>query len=182
MTSTETASTTTPADKPARGLRRFTMPAVVLGLLGGHMVFIMLAITLATGDRSFAVVPDYYNKAVAYDQHKAELAQSEALGWQVQMQPAATVDAAGERELVVMLRDRDNAWVTGASVRVSCFHYARAGDPMSFELTEVLPGQYTGKARLGREGFWQFDLVAERGDARFVSQTKQFVRKPEAAR
>ncbi|MFN3168598.1 MAG: FixH family protein [Phycisphaeraceae bacterium] len=168
--------------KPGKQARRFTMPAVVLGLLGGHMVFILIAITLATGDRSFAVVPDYYNKAVDYDQRKAELAASEGLGWQVEFQPGVDVDAKGDRELVVVVRDRDGRAVTDAEVRVSCYHYARASEPVLMELTEWLPGQYAGAGRLSREGFWQFEVIATRGDQRFVSDTKQFVRKPEGAR
>lgn len=178
MQANETNNTGT----PAKNGKRFTMPAVVLGLLGGHMVFIMVAITLATGDRSFAVVPDYYNKAVDYDQRKAELIASEQLGWQVELQPGAAVDAKGERELVVVLRDRDGDPVTHAEVRVSCYHFARAREPVSLELNEWLPGQYVGTSKLSREGFWQFEISAKRGDERFVSETKQFVRKPEGTR
>lgn len=156
------------------------MPAVVLGLLGGHVVFIMVAITLATGDRSLAVVPDYYGKAVDYDQRKADLADSAALGWQAEFQPSATISLTGERDLLVVLRDREGAAVEGASLGVSCYHFARASDPLTIEFSEVLPGQYVGKARLAREGFWQFELEAQRGSERFVSETKQFVPKAEA--
>lgn len=151
------------------------MPLVVLGLLGGHMIFIMTAITLATGDSSFAVVPDYYQKAVDYDERKALLAESEQLGWQIELAAAEQIDAIGEREVVVMLRDRDGQPVTDAAVQVFGYHYARAGDPVAFESVEVLPGQYVGKARVGREGFWQFEVSAERGEERFFSSFKQFV-------
>lgn len=168
--------------KAAGTIRRFTMPAVVLGLLGGHVVFIMVAITLATGDQSFAVVPDYYKKAVDYDQRKAELAESDSLGWRAELQPAALVDALGEREVVVVLRDESGASVTGAAVRVSCYHYARAGEPIAFDLQEVLPGQYVGRARLAREGFWQFELLARQGESAYVREFKQFVNQAEGAR
>jgi len=168
--------------KPGKSAKRFAMPAVVIGLLGGHMVFICVAITLATGDRSFAVVPDYYSKAVDYDQRKAELAASEALGWRVELQPGPTTDVKGERALVVVLRDAEGMAVTDADVRVACYHFARASQPVSFELVELLPGQYSGTAKLGREGFWQFEVIADRGDQRFVSETKQFVREPEGQR
>ena len=162
--------------------KRFTMPAVVLGLLGSHVLFIIIAITLATGDRSFAVVPDYYQKAVAFDDRKAQLAQSAALGWQVELEPAETIDSHGRRGVVVRLRDRDGTQISGAELRVSCYHLSRAGEPVNMELVEALPGQYVGKGRLGREGFWSFDLVAKVQKTRFVSAFKQFVFEAEQSR
>lgn len=151
------------------------MPLVVLGLLGGHMIFIMVAITLATGDRSFAVVPDYYQKAVDYDERKALLTESAELGWQADLVPSDQLDAVGQREVVVMLRDQKGRPITDAAVRVSGYHYARAGEPVAFEAIEALPGQYVGKARVAREGFWQFEIDVQRGEQRFLSSFKQFV-------
>ena len=146
------------------------------------MLFIAIAITLATGDPSFAVVPDYYQKAVGYDDRRAALAASEQLGWSVQLEPAPTADVRGQRDAVVRLNDREGRPVEGASVRIDCYHVSRAADPQTFELIEVLPGQYIGAAKMDREGFWQFDLSATRGDDVFVSDLRQFVRAPEGVR
>lgn len=165
------------------------MPAVVLGLLGCHVTFVFTAITIATGDASFAVVPDYYAKAVDYDERKSDLATSDELGWSAELSASKQADDRGVREVVVRLRDTQGEAVVGASIRVDAFHYARAAEPIAFELTELQPGRYVGQAPLIREGFWQFDLVADRdavGGARspqrFVSGFKQFVFAAEAAR
>ena len=158
------------------------MPAVVLGLLGTHMLFIVIAITLATGDRSFAVVPDYYQKAVDYDDRKALLATSAELGWVVELTPGKTADVMSERDVVVQLRDADGQPVRDAQISVSCYHFARASEPLAFKFDEILPGQYVGRARLSREGFWQFELIAEQGDKLFISQFKQFVTSAEGSR
>ena len=166
----------------ASGKRRYFMPAVVLGLLGGHMIFIVTAITLGTGDPSFAVVPDYYSKAVDYDEHKALLAESEALGWSVQLTPADAVDAIGQRELVVQLRDREGQPVHGLTVRVEAYHMARANQLVTLECVEVLPGQYVGQGRLGREGFWQYAVEAVSPSQRFAADVKQYVSAAEVAR
>lgn len=174
MTRSETQSSeaVTPRRKSAR---RFTMPVVVFGLLGGHMAFIVIAITIATGDRSFAVVPDYYQKAVAYDDRKSLLADSEALGWRVELQPAKSASSIGGREVLLRLTDREGSAVAGAAVRVSCYHFSNASRPESFDLVEGRPGQYSGTARLRREGFWWFEIEAVRGDDVFVAEFKQFV-------
>jgi len=156
------------------------MPAVVLGLLGGHMIFIFTAITLGTGDPSFAVVPDYYEKAVDYDERKALLAQSARLGWSVRLLPGHEADAVGLRELVVQVRDAEGEPLSGLNVRIYAYHQARASDPIAFECLELLPGQYVGQAKMSREGFWQFAIEASSGEQRFVADQKQFVKAPEA--
>lgn len=161
---------------------RFLMPAVVLGLLGGHVLFVMTAITLATGDRSFAVVPDYYQKAVDFDERKAALQASATLGWRAEVLPGQAVDAIGQREVVVILRGLDGEAITEAQVSVSGYHFARASDPVAFTCEEVLPGQYVGQARVGREGFWQFEVDARLGGQRFASSFKQFVPGVEGSR
>ncbi len=178
----ETTEKTQGSAKQVQPARRFTMPLVVAGLLGGHIVFIVVAITLATGDRSFAVVPDYYNKAVDHDQHKAQLAESAALGWQLEIKPASVIDAVGRRELVVVLRDAAGQSISDASVSVTCYHLARANQVQTLTLREVLPGQYAAQSDLGKEGFWNFDLTAVRGEERFIAERKQFVRQPEVQR
>ncbi|MEM9345895.1 MAG: FixH family protein [Planctomycetota bacterium] len=176
-----------PTDQTARtqaaSKRRWhLMPMVVLGLLGAHMAFIFTAITLGTGDPSFAVVPDYYQKAVGYDAYKALLAESESLGWSVQLSPAGHADAIGQREMIVHLRDGAGDPVQGLRVLIDGFHQARASQPVSFECVEALPGQYVGKAPLAREGFWRFAIDASGGDQRFVAELKQFVSAAEVLR
>jgi len=158
--------------------RRFVMPAVVIGLLGGHVLFIAYAITLATGDPSFGVVPDYYQRAVGFDDRKAALQASADLGWSVELTPANSASVRGERVLALRITDVDGLPVTGASVVLDGYHVARAGNPQSCELTEVLPGQYAGTARMTREGFWEFDLAARRGETVYVTHLRQYIWAP----
>ena len=152
------------------------MPAVVIGLLGGHMIFIFTAITLGTGDPSFAVVPDYYQKGVDYDERKALLAESAKLGWSVEVMPGVSADAIGQRDLVVQVRDAEGQAVKGLDLRIDAYHVARASEPVGFVCVEVLPGQYVGTARMTREGFWQFAIDAASGDQRFIAELRQFVK------
>lgn len=180
MMKPETQQTVDPERQSPTARSRWTMPAVVFGLLGGHMVFILIAITLATGDRSFAVVPEYYQKAVAFDDRKAALAASEAMGWSVQLRPATSLSPAGQRELIVQITDTEGKPVTGRSVRLGCYHFSRADEPLAFELIEALPGQYVGADRLSREGFWWFELSVAGGGQPFVAEFKQFVSAAEA--
>jgi nitrogen fixation protein FixH len=158
------------------------MPSVVLGLLGCHMIFIFTAITLGTGDPSFAVVPDYYQKAVDFDERKALLAESAALGWSVELSPASTADVLGQREVLLRFTDEAGHSIEGLTVTATGYHLARAGQPETMQFVEVLPGQYVGSARIVREGFWQFAIDATRGEQIFVTDVKQFITRAESAK
>lgn len=164
-----------PDRSPTPRWRVFLMPGVVCGLLGGHVVFVAIAITLATGDRSFAVVPDYYQKAVDWDQRRDELAASDELGWRVELRPSGTVDALGQRNLALAVHDAAGQPVAGAAVTVEFFHHARAKDFRDIELSEVVPGQYAAAAQMPLAGRWQFDIVIERGEQRYVATLQQHV-------
>lgn len=171
------ANTTQPESRQAatNQRKRFIMPAVVLGLLGSHMTFILIAITLGTGDPSFAVVPDYYQKGVDYDERKALLAESAELGWSVEVNPSQSADAIGQRELIFSVRDAEGRAVQGLDLKVNAYHVARASQPVAFACVEVLPGQYVATARITREGFWQFAIDATSGEQRFIAELRQFV-------
>ena len=164
-----------PGSAAASRWRVLVMPGVVCGLLGGQMIFIAIAITLATGDRSFAVVPDYYQKAVDWDQRKADLAASDALGWSIEVRPGEAADALGQRQLAVVVRGREGLPIEGATVHVDFFHHARAKDNQSAELVELVPGQYAAQVKMPQDGRWQFDLEIERGSERFVATVQQHV-------
>lgn len=155
--------------------RRLVMPAVVIGLLGGHMLFIFTAITLGTGDPSFAVVPDYYQKGVDYDEHKALLVASAELGWSVELTPTAQPDSLGRRDMVFHFRDEAGMPVRDLRVLVEAYHLARAADVVQIECVEVLPGQYVGQVQFRREGFWHFGIDASHDDQRFVQDLRPYI-------
>src|SRR3954466_7927827 len=94
-----------PRATPTRKFRYWPWPLIVVGLLLGHVSIMVTAVILATGDKSFAVLPNYYEKAVNWDKNQAELRASEKLGWQVTLVPSPDVDPAGHRSLMLTLAD-----------------------------------------------------------------------------
>jgi nitrogen fixation protein FixH len=162
---------------PQASARRFVMPAVVLGFLGAHMLFVLTAITVAVGDPSFAVVPDYYQKAVDWDEQKAERAASDALGWTVEVIPSRAVSIRGERDVEVVVHDADGVPVTGAAVSVTVYHHARASHVVEADLSPAdAPGHYAATLDMRNEGVWDITLRITRGDDRFVQAHKAYVR------
>ncbi len=162
---------------PKTSARRFVMPAVVLGFLGAHMLFVFTAITLAVGDPSFAVVPDYYQKAVDWDEQKAERAASEALGWTVEVIPSRDVSIRGERDVEVVVHDAEGGPVMGAAVSVTVYHHARASHVVEADLSPAdEPGHYAATLDMRSEGVWDITLTVTHDDDRYVQTDKTYVR------
>jgi nitrogen fixation protein FixH len=140
---------------------------VVVGLLaaslGAHVVLLVAAIS----DPSFAIVPDYEEKAADWDSVMAQRAASDRLGWRaaIDMSPGRM---PGEAAVIVRVTDAEGAPVTGAGVAIEAFHNARAADVRTAALAESEPGTYAGRLRVARAGIWVLEVVVERGAERFA--------------
>lgn len=156
-------------DKPKKSFALW--PWIVVGLLGGHAAIIIAAVTMAVGDPSFAVVPDYYDKAVNFDAYKADLEASRALGWTLTLTPEDSADLRGRRAIVASLLDRDGQPIAGAQIELYFTHLG-GGDNghVSFHAHDI-GGTYRGTAVMPRGGRYQIDATATVGALRFVLST-----------
>lgn len=136
--------------------------ALVLGLtIGGNL----LVFRLARGDASFAVEPDYYAKAVAWDSTRALEARSDALGWTIE---AALTPAEGGLHLMITLHTAGGTAVEGATVSVEATHNARASRILSHTLRSSSPGTWEGLLPSSRSGLWEVRVTATRGRDHFL--------------
>ncbi len=140
---------------------------VVLGLTVAANIWVM---RVANDDPSFAIVPDYYQKAVAFDSTMAAEQRSAALGWTASAS-LVMIDTSGAT-VTVTLRDAQEQPVRGATVRVAALANARANTVLSADLTESAPGQYSARLAAQRTGQWEVRVDAVRGNAHFVSSTR----------
>jgi nitrogen fixation protein FixH len=124
-------------------------------------------VVITSRDTSFAVEPNYYAKALAWDQTMAQQARSEALGWSLELRvdPAA---ARGRKTVTVRLADRAGAPIEGAEVTVEVFHNARASRILSAALNPEGQG-YVAVMPIDRPGLWEFRLRVTRGPEVFVA-------------
>jgi nitrogen fixation protein FixH len=144
-------------------------PFLIVALLSVSVVANVLLLIKATDDPAFAVERDYYAKAVRWDQHQQDQADSDALGWR------AALKAAPER-LEVRLLDRDGRPITDAVVKVEAFHNARANRIITGELSAEGGGLYALSHHFDRRGLWEYRLVAERSGERFVHTSQEEIR------
>jgi nitrogen fixation protein FixH len=148
-------------------------PLLLVGLLAsgvGANVYFMFR---ALGDPSFAVEPDYYAKAVAWDAHQAQARDNAELGWSLTLAVAAADRGTGRAHVVLKLADRVGRPVSGATVGLTAFHNARAADIVTATFSETAEHEYVADVPVVRPGLWEFRLVAERGPETFTAIVDQ---------
>lgn len=148
-------SARTPSTHRGR-LWAWTPALILLALLGTQMA----VLTSVLADPTFSTEPDYYRKAVDWDTHMARTRQSQALGWSAR----ARVEADGASpSLSVTLETSGGEPVSGARVRASAFHNARASRRLALELDETAKGEYRTHFGAQPPGLWELRLEASRG-------------------
>jgi nitrogen fixation protein FixH len=163
------ATADSPASEPPPGpdpahRRAWVWPGIVIGLLTMQVIICLAAYLVATSDPSQVIVSNYHEKALAWDQHMAELRAGEALGWLAELKVAGEADMLGERTVRLSLKDAQGEPLTGASVGVSAFHFARADITFDTDLKEAVPGEYVGRLKMRKAGRWELSFVAQRGE------------------
>lgn len=125
----------------------------------------VLLLTVATSDPSFAVEPDYYAKALQWDEHMAEVGESARLGWQAKVLP-------GHQHVTISLEDAAGRPVVGAQVSAAAFPVARSLQRREGLAVEGEPGAYRWRDAFERAGRWTFQIRARRGADVFVHRTQ----------
>ena len=135
------------------------VPALLLATLIGTQMTVLVSVL---DDPTFATEPDYYRKAVDWDARMARQRQSRALGWAAR----ASVESPSPdaRELMVHLVDARGLGVSGARLRATALHNARAASPLELAPREVSPGVYRADLGPARPGLWELRLAAQRGE------------------
>lgn len=146
-------------------------PGLVVGLLCVSFTAAIITVVAAVSDPSFSVEEDYYDKALRWDEHRAQQAHNEALGWSAQV-ALGRPDALGKRALMVTLVDGAGAPIEGAVVVASYFHRANKPDEQTTALAPTgTAGEYAAPADVARAGLWDISLtVTARGET-FTSAT-----------
>jgi nitrogen fixation protein FixH len=145
-------------------------PLILVGILllaaGANGILVYRA----THDPSFAVEPDYYRKALAWDERQAEARRGEALGWALDAELAAGEPTPAIAELRVRLRDRAGQPLRGATVEVAALHKARAARVLRarLEADPAEPGLYRASLPARRRGLWELELRVVRGGDRLT--------------
>lgn len=146
---------TTPPAKPDR-TAAIRWPLFLLGLFSINIFMVTTTIYKSVTDETFAVEPDYYAKAMAWDDRRAATRTAEESG--------LIVNAATTPERVLVVLSNETGPVTGALVEAEYFHRARASDRRVVTLVETAPGAYAAPAEVTRVGLYDLRLTITMGD------------------
>ncbi len=127
----------------------------------------IVAISITTRDPSHAVVADYDERALNWDEERALRRASAALGWTATIRVDEAADIRGNRVIAIEISDGQQP-VTDARLELTAFHRARAGQPHQLLMKEVGPGVYSGTLQVRHSGLWQFSGVARHNDDTFL--------------
>ena len=141
--------------------------AAILALTVG--VNIWMAV-IAGDDPSFAVEQDYYKKAVTWDSTLAQQRANERLGWRL-VPALGSVTRGAPTPLSVRLVDSSGMAISGATVRVSAFYNARAGQVLEATLTPDTAG-YKARLPIAHTGAWELRFDVRRGAERFTAVSR----------
>ena len=149
--------------------RGWYWPVLLGGLLASGVAANLYFMARAVGDPSFAVEPDYYAKAVAWDAHQAQARVNVDLGWTLALTVGAADRGTGRARVVAGLTDRDGRPLAGLTVGIEAFHNARAAEVVTAALTETVDHAYVADVAVVRPGIWEFRVVAKRGVETFTA-------------
>ncbi len=141
-------------------------PIGIVVILSATVLSNMAVIVLTGDDPSFAVEPDYYKKAVAWDSSQALATRSDALAWHAQAY--VTPMPSGASTLTIALTDANGEAVRDATVRGELLHIARASDMQRVQFVATASGAYEAVVPMQRAGMWELRLHADRNSEQFV--------------
>lgn len=142
--------------------RALRWPAAIVTVFVLHAAGMVTVMVIASRDPSFAVEPNHYQKAVAWDAFSQRRRASRALGWNVTAKSEPGLDARGTRSLELFIADEQGKPVLGARAAVLAFSHARGQERLRVDLVEGESGHYAARAPMARTGIWELRLVAER--------------------
>ncbi|MCC6157515.1 MAG: FixH family protein [Deltaproteobacteria bacterium] len=150
--------------------RGWYWPLLVIGLLGGLLVMNGIMLFVATRDPSFAVEKNYYQKALDWDEKRAQDGANDALGWSI----AVSLATAGtDVRVAATITDREGAPVNGATVSLEAFHLARSAAAREIALAEETPGRYSTTWPAMRPGIWEMRFRIEKDGHVFTKSTRE---------
>jgi nitrogen fixation protein FixH len=136
--------------------------AILMLTVGANLV----VYRVANNDPSFAIEPDYYRRAVAWDSTASERRVSAALGWSA---PIALVRTGNALTIRTAPSDANGSPLIGAAISAQLFPIARSQHVDLVALTESTPGRYSAAVPQTRAGLWEVRLSVTRGADRWAS-------------
>ena len=156
-------------ESPAEISARRRWLGFILGFFILQAALWTTALVFVTNDPSHAVLPNYSERALAWDAELDEIRRSRRLGWTATTE-LGPVRPSRSSPIVVHLEDRKGGPLAGAEVRATLFHQARASERQEIVFGEEGLGNYRAAAMITRSGRWRIEIRATRGQDHFRAE------------
>lgn len=142
---------------------------MIIGLLGLQISGGIYAIILASGDDSVAVVPDYHQKALQWDEEMAVRRTSIELGWKCDVSTISISTDHVSTGLVATLLDDQGQLVKVQKGKLRWYQHIRANDVAELPIPKGLFTQMRLEDCFDANGLWEVILdVTDQSGNRFV--------------
>jgi nitrogen fixation protein FixH len=142
-------------------------PIGIAGVLAATVAANVWLATIANDDPSFAIEPDYYQKAITWDSTLAQAHTNTTLGWRL-TPSLGTIGPAGHARVRATLTDSTGAPISNASVQLSALQIARANNVHRVTLTASAAGIYDGQIDARLPGQWELRFDVRSGSTHFT--------------
>lgn len=142
-------------------LSRILWPGLVFAFIGTNVLIVTITIVAANTITGGGAEPDYYRKAVNWDQTAAERSRSDSLNWSARI-------AATSRGATITIRDHAGAALDDATVEVEHFALLNPGNRTTTACPGIGEGRYSLNGPLPA-GNGEFRIRATRGKDVFVT-------------
>lgn len=140
-----------------RKAKRFYV-GLVLMLFAIQCTILGTAINLAIGDPALAVVPDYHQAALNWDDAQAASRAADDMGWDLQLDVSDVADGKGLRAVQFNVVDSDGKPMSDLQINGKVYHHTMADDVDRFELDNLGDGKYQAMPRMFKSGLWQVEF------------------------
>ncbi|HET7545273.1 MAG TPA: FixH family protein [Polyangiaceae bacterium] len=124
---------------------------------------------IAARDPHFATEPDYYQKAIHWDQTQAQAATNQRLGYTVEAPAAIAIDRQGRVTVEFGLNDQLGQQVRGGQLLGEAFANAYSAQIVRLAFAEQVPGRYRAKFSAQRPGLWIFRIAGSAAGEHFTA-------------
>ena len=142
---------------------------VPVGLLVASTLGVGSMALVAVHDPSFALEPNYYDKALHWDRAQAQAADNQRHGYTIELVQGIAVDQAGNARVRVRIADASGLDANDAIVSGTAFANAYASETTPLTFVRAESGVYAATVRARHLGLWEFRLIVDRGNARVTS-------------
>lgn len=160
-----------------RRAKRFWVSFVV-AFLGLQLLIGGVAVYLSFGKNSVAVVPNYHQAALNWDETKNSRSAADRKQWKLELLASDVADDRGIRAMELFVHDSNQIAIDKLVISGHLYHHAQASVVQPIEFQSVGEGRYLALPAMGQAGLWQVELAIQGADEPITTSETIEIRDP----